>query len=100
MDIEILYFEGCPNLESARAVVVGVVRELGSGAIVREVEVTSDAEAIRLHFLGSPTVRVDGVDVEPAARERTDFAMTCRLYGPDGVIPQDLVREALRADRA
>ncbi len=100
MDVEILYFEGCPNLESTRAVVVGVVRELGSGAIVREVRVTSDEEAIRLRFLGSPTVRVNGVDVEPAARERTDYSFTCRLYGADGVVPADLVRNALRARRS
>ncbi|MEO6463824.1 MAG: hypothetical protein ABIP29_12195 [Candidatus Eisenbacteria bacterium] len=100
MNVEILYFEGCPHLAAARAIVHEAVSALGRGDVVREIEVTNDEEAIRLRFLGSPSVRVDGVDVEPAARERTDFAMTCRLYGRDGVVPRDLVRDALRADRA
>jgi hypothetical protein len=31
-------------------------------------------------FLGSPSVRVEGVDIEPGAGERTDFGLKCRLY--------------------
>ena len=97
MNIDILYFEGCPNVAATRDVVRQVVGELGSEASVREVEVKDEEEATRLRFLGSPTVRVDGVDVEPAARERTDFSFSCRLYGADGVIPRGLVHDALRA---
>ena len=41
---------------------------------------------MREHFLGSPTVRVDGRDVEPGAEQRQDFGMKCRLYAtPDGL---------------
>jgi hypothetical protein len=41
----------------------------------------ADADAVeRLRFLGSPTVRVDGVDVEPGAVGRRDFVFSCRVY--------------------
>ena len=41
-----------------------------------------DAEQQR--FLGSPTLRIDGVDVDPTAGGRTDFGLKCRLYRTEG----------------
>jgi hypothetical protein len=63
--IELLYFEGCPHhvplLERLRQL---VAREAADADIVpRRVETDEDAQ--RLRFLGSPTVRVDGRDLEP-----------------------------------
>ena len=62
-------------------------------------EVASEADAISERFVGSPTVRVDGVDVDPVEDEL--YGLTCRVYHRrDGHIsptpdPADL-REALR----
>jgi hypothetical protein len=96
MTIDILYFKGCPNAEPAFAAVREVVREMGITAEIRELEVRTDEEAARLRFLGSPTVQVDGVDIEPNARNRTDFSFSCRMFGPlGGAIPKDLLRVAL-----
>lgn len=39
---------------------------------------------MRLRFLGSPTVRVEGRDVEPGAEVRTDFALSCRVFRTEG----------------
>ena len=48
------------------------------------VAAVSDLEAAeRLRFLGSPTVRVHGRDIEPGADKRTDFALSCRVYRTD-----------------
>jgi len=55
----------------------------------------SGESAERLRFLGSPTIRVDGKDIEPAARGRTHFGMSCRMYGSSGVPPRELVEAAL-----
>ena len=44
------------------------------------VEVADADSAARLRFLGSPTVRVDGRDVEPGASERYEFVLSCRVY--------------------
>jgi hypothetical protein len=58
-------------------------------------------DAIAERFLGSPTIRVDGVDVEPAAGERRDFGLCCRLYraadGMQPMPPEAWVLAALRA---
>ncbi len=97
--VEILYFEGCPNHEPARALVERLATQLRIEPEIRLVEVADPEAAVALRFLGSPTVRVDGVDVEPGAQERRDFALSCRIYRSErGVAEQpdeSWVREAL-----
>jgi hypothetical protein len=70
--IEILYFQGCPNHRPTLERVREVLAQEGTAAPIEHVLVLDPREAERLGFLGSPTVRVDGVDIEPEARGRTD----------------------------
>ncbi|QKK08465.1 MAG: hypothetical protein HND58_09935 [Planctomycetota bacterium] len=98
MKIRILYFEGCPNHRPVVDMVRRLVTEHGLDASVEEREVAPGEEA-RLRFLGSPTVQVEGVDIEPAARERADFAMSCRVYStPDGLPSEDMLLTAMGVD--
>jgi hypothetical protein len=50
-------------------------------------------------FLGSPTVRVNGSDVEPGGEDRTDYGLSCRVYvgenGVSGCPDAGWLREAL-----
>lgn len=78
--VEILYFEGCPNHEAARALVERIAAALRVEPEIDLVDVPDAAAAERLRFLGSPTVRVDGRDVEPGAEQRDDFVLACRVY--------------------
>ena len=94
--IEVLYFDGCPNLEPTVALARDVAAELGIAAGIREVEIRDEADAERLRFLGSPTVRVNGIDIDPEAVARTDYAFSCRLWGESGVPPRELMLSALR----
>ncbi len=96
MTIEVLYFEGCPNHQPTVQLVQEVVETLGLSLEVREVEVADSEEAETLRFLGSPSVRVNGRDIEPGADDRTGFALSCRVYGAAGVPPRDLLVAALR----
>jgi hypothetical protein len=82
--IEILYFAGCPNVELAAERASEAIRIAGVPANVALVEIKDAETALARRFLGSPSVRVDGIDVEPAARERDDFAIQCRVYAFDG----------------
>ncbi len=77
--VEILYFAGCPNHEAARALVERVAADLEVQPDIDLVEVPDADAATRLRFLGSPTVRVNGRDVEPGAEERGDFVFACRV---------------------
>jgi hypothetical protein len=102
--IEVLYFDGCPNhepvLERLREL---VARQPADAAIVPR-RVATEEEAQRLRFLGSPTVRVDGRDVEPGADVRQDFGLKCRLYrsrdGLTGAPAEEWLLAALAADPA
>jgi hypothetical protein len=97
--VEILYFDGCPNHQAARILVERVAAELRLEPEVDLVEVPDADAAARLRFLGSPSVRVDGRDVEPGAEERRDFVFSCRVYrtehGLSGQPDPAWVREAL-----
>ena len=95
--IEILYFSGCPHHKLTVDLAREVVGELGIDAEILGVAVESLEAAERLRFIGSPSVRVNGRDIEADARERTDFALSCRIYGSAGVPPRELLVEALRA---
>lgn len=94
--VELLYFEGCPNVEAVRALVQRVAADLGIRAALRLVEVTPrDVE--RFRFLGSPSVRVNGHDVEPGADERTAFTFACRVYQTPLGLTRQPAREWVRA---
>jgi len=98
--VELLYFEGCPNVEAVRALVQGVSDAEGITPDLRLVEVTPE-DAERLRFLGSPSVRVNGHDVEPGADLRETFVAACRVYrtptGFSGQPSREWVRAALTA---
>jgi hypothetical protein len=101
MRVELLFWDGCPShpraLAELRAAMAAAELD-PSTVILREVQ--TDAAATAERFVGSPTIRIDGVDVQPPGEE--PFGLTCRVYHRrDGRIsptpdPAD-VREALSA---
>jgi hypothetical protein len=97
MKIEVLYFDGCPGQERLLPSVRDLAAEHGAELEQRHIRTWEQAEEER--FLGSPSVRVDGVDIEPGAEERTDFGLKCRLYrtsvGRSGLPPQEWIEHAL-----
>jgi hypothetical protein len=97
--VEILYFDGCPSHEPALALVERIDAELGIGADVQMVKVPDQETAARLRFPGSPTIRVDGVDVDPRSEERGDYALSCRVFrterGAAGQPDERWIRDAL-----
>jgi hypothetical protein len=98
--VELLWWEGCPSTDEALALLRQVLAERGLEAEVELREVTSDDEARELAFPGSPTIRVEGRDVDPAGAAARP-ALTCRIYRlPDGrvspVPSREQLEEALR----
>jgi hypothetical protein len=85
MEVEILYFDGCPTYGAAEKTLRGVLAEQGIEAGVELVAVNTDEEARRLRFPGSSTIRIDGVDLFPIP-DRTEYALGCRMYAtPEGL---------------
>ncbi len=99
MRIEVLYFKGCPNHRPTVDLVRTVVADLRLHAEIKEVEVRNTDDAKRLRFLGSPSVHINDVDIEPEARMRTDYPFGCRMYGASGVPPRALLEAALKEVR-
>jgi hypothetical protein len=79
MAIELLYWEGCPSYPEARQLLEEVLEERGLDARIDMREVRTDDEAVALRFPGSPTIRIDGRDVDPEGASARP-ALTCRIY--------------------
>lgn len=99
MHIQLLYFDGCPSHTAALERLHRVLAELGLDLPVQVIAVETDAAAQQWQFHGSPTIRINGHDIDalPAA---TPYALACRAYRhPDGRITPlpsiDLIRTAL-----
>jgi hypothetical protein len=80
MKIELLYFEGCPSYAELLPRLRELLAAEGMDEAVQLHRVESAEDAERERFLGSPTVRIDGEDVDPTAKDRDDFGFECRLY--------------------
>jgi hypothetical protein len=101
--VELLYFDGCPNWLEVRALLDRLIEEEDLDAKTALIRIADDSEAANERFLGSPSVRVDGRDVEVGAEARSDYGMQCRIYrtsaGLRGVPDEAWIRSALQASR-
>ena len=95
MKIELLYFSGCPHYEPTRELIDNAVSELGIEPEIEEIDVEDEADATRHRFLGSPSIRVDGIDIEAGAESRSSYALSCRMYRGSGIPPRELLIAAL-----
>ena len=99
--IEVLSIRDCPHYAGALALVERVRAELGIGTELRTSLIGDQAAAERARFRGSPTIRVDGRDVEPGGPSTGMASLACRLYrhehGLAGQPAEAWVRDALLA---
>ena len=76
LNVRILYTEGCANAPQTVQLVQDVAFQLRIPIDIRQVRVTAQAQADELSFLGSPTVQINGQDIDPSARAASDFGFT------------------------
>ena len=69
VDVRVLYTAGCAATPMTVDLVSSVARELGIQVRLHKVLVESPEQASALKFLGSPTVHVNGLDVDPVRAE-------------------------------
>lgn len=97
MKVEILYVAGCPHVQPAREAVERALRQAQVRAEVRDVLVSEQGASRPTGFAGSPTVLVNGRDVEPAP----EAGFSCRIYsGGKGYPSQEVVRRAVERAKA
>ncbi len=101
--VDILYHEKCSHYPQAIERVKQVLSEEGIEAEINEIQITSEEEAQKYDFLGSPTIRIDGEDLESEEERQKGHTYTndsCRIYNYEGqlyMIPhKETIRLALR----
>ena len=102
--VEVFITPDCPHRDAAIALAQRVCERWGGTAEVRVIQVPDQQAAERLRFLGSPTIRVNGRDIEPGAEWNLEFVHGCRLYqgahSLHGLPEEDRLRQALDSAEA
>ena len=97
MDIRLLYFDDCPSWQSALANLKMVLVEEGLDVQINLVKIENAEEAQNQHFLGSPSIQVENVDLWPEKRE--GYFLGCRVYqtpiGLKGWPTVEMIRQKL-----
>ena len=99
-EIQFLFWEDCPSHPQAWRLLQEALTDAGLEATIARIEVVTDEDAERWQFPGSPTIRVGGVDVDPAGASQMGTALTCRVYvledGRFSPVPsREMIRRAL-----
>jgi hypothetical protein len=100
MRIEFLYWEDCPSHETALARLRSVLDEEAVDVPVEVIRVDTEEQAAARQFPGSPTIRINGADVQPPGEN--PIGLSCRVYHSDDgrVSPlptAEMIRRAVRA---
>ena len=100
MRVSFLYYEECPSHDLALGRLREVMAEEGVSGDVEVIKVEAEDQARELQFVGSPTIRVDGQDIDPPGD--ASYVLTCRAYRleDDRISPlpsKDMIRHALRS---
>ncbi len=93
MRVEFLYWDDDPDYMTARQNLVEVLTEDAFETTIQMVAVSSQADAEFLAFPGSPTIRIDGEDIEP----NVDRPIGLILRRP--LPPKELIRRAVERAR-
>jgi len=97
MKIEFLYFKGCPGHKPALSLLELILLGKGIAVTIEKIEVASPELAIQHRFLGSPSIRINGVDIE-GWEETSEYGLKCRIYQDtdSGVPSETILRKALQ----
>jgi hypothetical protein len=84
VNINLLYFDGCPSWQSGLENLSAALQIEGFNSSVVLVKVENNDDAGRLKFLGSPSFQINGQDLWPENRDT--YSLSCRIYStPDGM---------------
>jgi hypothetical protein len=107
MELTLVLTERCTHKDAIRQVLQEALAEAGlPDQPVQETTIRDDEDAIRTRCIGSPTIRVDGFDVEYMEREPDERSAGCRYFNtvagwkpvPEkGMIVRSLTRAKERA---
>ena len=80
MKVELYYFDDCPSWQQARENLQEALQLEKISAEVKTIRVADAGDVHLKRFIGSPTIRIDGIDIEGPAAELRGYAYGCRVY--------------------
>jgi len=100
MKIDFLYSPKCPNHEEAFQNLVSVLKKNGWPAGIHRIQIQDLNQAKRAEFWGSPTIRVNGHDLEENANKTERYSLDCRtlmINGKPSPVPtEDFIEAAIK----
>jgi hypothetical protein len=103
MTLDLLYLAGCPNHDLSLELVCSVLEAEGLNAEIRQILIRNGDDARTHGFPGSPTVRVNGRDIEDVPTQQFGIGFACRTYlvegKSQGLPPRSWLEQAVRTAR-
>ena len=100
MKIDCCIVEECANHHLAEDMLAGVLSEFGVRESIERIDIPDAEKGKLVTFPGSPTIRIDGADVEPDWQPCDDCTPRCRLYmtaeGLRGLPERDWIVQAIQ----
>jgi hypothetical protein len=103
ISIDFLYWKECPSHPKAWERLHAVLNRLGLQAEFHRMEVHTDKDAEQYAFPGSPTIRINGRDIDPEGARDQRVGLSCRIYHDatgrtTPVPPEELIQRALKKE--
>ena len=99
MKVELLYTDSCPHYKEALHILQDVLKEIGSDDPITMTMIRTEKDVKEHRFSGSPTIRINGKDVDPKFRDSGNYGLRCRVYFLGGDFhpfpPTEMIRNAL-----
>lgn len=73
--IEALFTPNCNSRKATLSMIEKITRNRSLNVDLKEITISSAREANVARFIGSPSIRVNGQDIEPESREKSDYGM-------------------------
>ena len=78
--IDFLYWQDCPSHVETWERLQAVLRHEGLQADIHRIEIKTDEEAAQFGFPGSPTLRINGRDIDADGASDQRVGLSCRIY--------------------
>ena len=103
LKIDFLFWKECPSHPKAWERLKEALDQMGLAAVIQRIEVKTDEDAAAQCFPGSPTIRVNGTDIDPEGACKQPVSLSCRIYHAAGgrvtpLPPVELIQKALEKE--
>lgn len=97
LKIEFLFWEECPSHPVALDRLHKILQQEKIEAEVKKIEIITEEDARQWSFSGSPTIRINGEDIDPEGARAQRVGLNCRIYHtPEGRVNPTPTEEMIR----